>query len=463
MTITREIARFATELKYEDLPLEVVNEIKRLMLDSLGCALGGLRTEKGKIAVRLARCLGGPSEATIVGTMDKVSVAASSFATGELINALDYEALLSPPDHATPYVMAAPLAIGEMKGISGKELIVAIALAHELATRIGSSLIFGNRFAVELPEREMVMSLPTPGYGLCAFGGVAGAGRLLGLNAERMAHAMGIAGYTAPVPMLMKFAFTLPSSMSKYLAAGFLSQAEVIAVLLAEMGYTGDKEVLEGNYGFWRGFGCDGWMPESITEGLGEKWYFPYRIFYKTFPCCGAMQNALAHFQKIIIENGLQPDEIGEVRVRLNPLAELPLWRTTQIETHIEAQFSVPYVFAVMAHGIEIGPSWQAQETFRDSKIIEFMRRVKILTAMDGDARERPDVEVMVHKGATRKVYSQRGLALRDKMTDAELIEKFKHNVRTLLEEERANKVIDDLQRLEDLPDISGLLQSGSY
>ncbi len=459
MTITGEIARFASELKYEDLPPEVVNETKRLILDSLGCAVGGLRTEKGAIAVRLARRLGGPSEATIVGTRDKVSTAAASFAAGELINALDYEALLSPPDHATPYVMAAPLAIGEMKKVSGKEFIVAVALAHEVATRIGASLIFGDRFGVKIPEHEGLMSIPTPGYGLCVFGGVAGAGRLLGLSADKIAHAMGIAGYMAPVPMLAKFAFTLPSSMSKYLSAGFLSQAEVTAVLLAEMGYTGDREVLEGEYGFWRAFGCNGWIPESITEGLGKRWYSPYRIFYKTFPCCGAMQNALALFQTIITDNGLQPDEIEEVRAQLNPLAALPLWQTTQIETHIEAQFSVPYVFAVMAHGIEIGPSWQAQETFSDPKITEFMRKVKVFTHMDGDARERPDVEVLLHRGARRKVHSRSGLALRDKMTDAELIEKFKRNARTILDEERTNRAINCVQRMEDLSDISQLLQ----
>lgn len=459
MTITGEIARVATEVKYEDLPREVVTETKRLILDSLGCALGGLRTDKGKIAVRLAKCLGGPSEATIVGTGDKVSVAASSLASGELINALDYEPLLSPPDHATPYVIAAPLAIGEMKRMPGKELIVATALAHELATRVGSSLIFGDRFAVELPERGVAMSLPSPGYGMCVFGGVAGAGRLFGLNAEKMAHAMGIVGYMSPVPMLGKFATTVPSSMSKYLSAGFLSQVEVIAVLLAEMGYTGDKEVMEGDHGFWRAFGGEGWMPGPMTEGLGERWYFPHRIFYKVYPCCGAMQNSLAHFHKIITENGLEPDDIEEVQVTLNPLAELPLWRTTQIATHVEAQFSVPYVFAVMAHRTEIGPSWQTQETYRDPRIIQFMRKVKVFTNMRGHSGERPDVEVLVDGGGKRKVYSRKGLALRGNMTDVELMEKFKRNARTILDDERITIAADCVQRLEDLSDISELVR----
>jgi len=104
MQVTEDIAEFAARIHYEDLPQYVTQETKRLLLDTMGCAIGGVRTQKGKTSIHLARALGGPAEATILGTGDKVSGASSAFAAGELINALDYEALLSPPDHATPYV-----------------------------------------------------------------------------------------------------------------------------------------------------------------------------------------------------------------------------------------------------------------------------------------------------------------------------------------------------------------------
>ena len=203
-------------------------------------------------------------------------------------------------------------------------------------------------------------------------------------------------------------------------------------------------------------------MPGPMTEGLGERWYFPRRIFYKVYPCCGAMQNSLAHFHKIIMENRLEPDDIEEVQVTLNPLAELPLWRTTQIATHVEAQFSVPYVFAVMAHRTEIGPSWQTEETYRDPRIIQFMRKVKVFTNMAGHSGERPDVEVLVYGGGKRKVYSGKGLALRGNMTDVELMEKFKRNARNILDDERITIAANCVQRLEDLSDISELVRSTS-
>lgn len=457
MGVTREIACFAKETQYKDLPSPVVKETKRLLLDTIGCAIGGIGTQKGELAIRIARSLGGPAEASLLGTRDKVSVASSAFATGELMNALDSEALLSPPEHATPYVLAALLSIGEMKKVSGRECILATAVAHELATRMGSSLILENSSSVELPDKGVRMSLPIPGFGLCAFGGVASAGRLWGLSAEKIAHAMGIVGYSVPVPMITKFATTVPASMPKYLSAGVLSQGEVLAVISADMGCTGDTEVLEGDYGFWRAFGCDGWRPERITEGLGESWHFPERIFYKSFPCCGAMQNTLAHFCNIVREQDLRPEDIQELTVKLNLLAELPVWRTTHIENHIDAQFSVPFVFSVAAHRIDVGPSWQAPETLRDQRISEFMKKVRVITELDPDAQAKPDVEVVVGTGANRKAYSKRGFALVHQMTDGELIEKFRGNTRSILDKGQVQKAVEAIQTLEELDDISEL------
>ncbi|MBN2126436.1 MAG: MmgE/PrpD family protein, partial [Deltaproteobacteria bacterium] len=363
MSVTQDIARFSADISYEDLPGEAVRECRRLLLDTLGCALGGLLTEKGRIGLRLAHALGGPPESTLLGGAVKGSVAAASYLGGELMNALDYESLLSPPDHVTPYVLAAPLAVAEMKRVSGKELLTAIALSHELTTRIGSSLLFGNRFAVELPERGITMGLPTPGYGVCTFGGTAAAARLLGLDADGIARAMGIAGYAAPVPMLMTFAHGVPAALPKYLSSGMLSMQEALAAASAALGSSGDRDVLDGPYGFWRAFGCDGWRPEIVTHELGRDWTFPNRLFYKSFPCCGAMQNGLALFSSLLEEHELQPEDIVSVRVKQNLLAELPVWRSERVTSHIDAQFNVPFVFAAAALRIEPGPRWQAPET----------------------------------------------------------------------------------------------------
>jgi 2-methylcitrate dehydratase PrpD len=459
MTVTRELARFASEVSYEGLPASVVRQTKRVILDSVGCALGGLATKKGDYAVALARSLGGPPEASLMGTKEKVSVSAAAYATGELMNALDYEALLSPPDHATPYVLAALLAMAEKKGASGKDCIVAGAAAHEITTRIASGLVFGSRFAVEIPDRGVVMGLPTPGYGLCVFGGVAASGRIWGLDADQIAQAMGIAGYQAPVPMLLKFSTTVPAGMPKYLSAGVLSQQEVLAVLSAAMGCTGDETVLDGDYGFWRSFGCDAWRPETVSEGVGKMWHFPERIFFKTFPCCGAMQSTLALFRQILSENAFQPEDIVEVRVKLNPLAALPVWRSEAVANHIDAQFNVPYVFSVLAHRVELGPAWQREKTLRDESIGAFMKKVTALTDLDEGSRGRDDVEVVAETDAGRKVYTKRGFAVDLDMDNGALEEKFIQNCRPFLDENRARKAASALFELETVGNIQEIFE----
>lgn len=458
--ITRDLADFAASIRYDQLPPFVVAETKRLLLDTIGCALGGLYTEKGRLAVKLAQNLGGLPEASLFGTDQKVSAASSAYATGELMNALDYEALLSPPEHATPYVLAAPLAVGEMKRISGKECILATALSHELATRLGSSLLFGERFNVEIPERGVGLSIPFAGFGQCVFAGTAAAARLWGLGRDEIAHAMGIAGYQAPVPMVPKFCSTVPTFTSKYLSAGFLSLAEVLAVTSAAMGCTGDTEILDGPCGFWTAFGCEGWQPENLVEDLGRTWHFPGRIFYKPFPCCGAMQNALSHFHQILTEHDLQPEEIVQVKVRLGLLAELPAWKKNRAENHTDVQFNTPFVFSALAHKVPVGPPWQTPETLSRKDIREFMKKVKVLTGLDEEARGNPDVEVVVGFGKERRSYARRGFSLVIPMDEPALIEKFMRNTRLGLEEEEARKAVASILALEEVEYISEVFDS---
>ena len=457
--ITRDISKFAAEVRYEDLPYEVVQETKRLILDSIGCTIGGIETEKGRIAIRFGEEISSDGNTTILGHKEKVSPMASAFANGELMNALDYESLLSPPEHLTPYVLPACITCGEMKDVSGKELITATAVAHEITTRISESLVFGNRFGVKLQDKDMAISLPTPGYGLCMFGGIAGAGRLLGFRAEELANAMGIGGYSVPVPLLARFTVTAPTTMTKYLSSGVVSQMEIMALLLSQFGHTGDKEILDGEYGFFRYFGSDSWSLESVIKELGEKWFFHQRIFYKRYPCCGAMQNGLGLFDQIIGENRLQPDEIEEVTVILNLLVELPAWKNEDIRSHIDIQFSTPFVFALVANRVEAGPLWQTDRILNNEVIRDFMNKVKVMTSLDREAIGQPQVKVAVLRDNKQKTYSQSGLSAFVEMSEKDLIDKFRRNVASLMEEKKVDEALDLLLGLEDVKNISVLLK----
>ncbi len=177
--ITQELVNFVVDTEYKDLPQEVVHESKRILLDTIGCALAGLATDKGRISVALARRLGGPPEAMIWGMGDRVSSSAAAFANGELINALDMDALLIPGGHITPLVIPAPLALAESVGASGKDLIIATAFGHEISSRVAEGLTEWRGYVEEGPDRGKQISPAVQGMSACIFGGTSACGKVL--------------------------------------------------------------------------------------------------------------------------------------------------------------------------------------------------------------------------------------------------------------------------------------------
>lgn len=453
-SVTQELANFAVETKFEELSHEAVHEAKRVLLDCIGCAFAGLTTDKGKFSVELARRLGGPPESTILGVGDKVSACSAAFSNGELINALDYDVGMIPPGHSSPCVVPASLALAEYVSASGKELILAIVLGHEISGRLGSALTDLVEGVIEDSGGISVVLPPVFGYGLHVFGGTASAGKILKLDNKKMANAFGIAGYAAPVPAMVKWYKSPPAAMTKYASTGWISQVGVTSALLAEIGYTGDTTVLDGEYGFWRFF-CsdkDKWKPNKVTDGLGETWRFHSgTLFYKPYPCCGILRNVLDGFIKIIDENNLMPEDIETIRILSLPLIEEPIWLSKDIRTHIDAQFSAPFNFAVAAHRIKIGAEWQALHIVKDPKIKEFMEKVSVgsRNILDG---------WLVEVEAKGKLFREESAYALHGMTDAELVAKFENNASRILPWPRIDRVIKLSLELETVENISELM-----
>ena len=459
---TSLLADFVTDLQYTDLPESVITEAKKVILDSIGCSLAGTLCKKGEVSIAFAKKSGSPPEATIIGSSQRVSLAMAAFVNGELITALDYDPLFAPFGHITPYVLSAPLAVSEREHASGKDVIVAVVLAHEIAQRIATGLIMPERFGKKTDREGVVLIPPIHGYGVNIFGGIAGVSKILGLPKDTIEHAMGIGGYMCPVPTLMQFAENVPSSMSKFSPAGWIAQAEVTAVFLAEAGYTGDTNVLDGNFGFWKSFGADGWRPEIVIQDLGKRWYLPEMIGYKRYPCCGAMHQALDILCAIIDTFDLQPENIQEIHVVLNLLAELTLWKNRDIQTHIEAQFSTAYVFSLACHKVEAGYQWQIPQTYNDPKILDFMKKINIITPASPDYENKENVvEVIAYDAQTKeKRYTESDVWTSiSPIRDQEVYEKFIRNAKDVLPVEKARQVLETILTLDELNDISKLMK----
>ena len=462
---THKLVNFITNSRYVDLPKEVVGEAKRVLLDSLGCALAGIRVDKGALSVQLARKLGGKPESTIIGAGNKVSSTEAAFANGELINALDMDAILYP-GHVTPYVIPAPLAIAESNKASGKELILAIVLGHEISIRLGESLRGPKKYLKEEGGGKVILS-DVHGLSSCIFGGTAGVSKILKFDYAKTANAIGIAGHICPVPSIAKWQNTnAPSGMAKYLSAGWLSQAEVSAALLADLGYTADNSVLDGDYGFWKFYASDKWRPDKIENGLGEEWRF-LDISYKPYPCCRLMHGALDSFIKIIDENNIKPTDIARVSLLLDTLTDKPLWHNCNVRTHLDAQFSVPYVFAVAAHRIKIGVDWQTPATISNPRIREFMDKVEFKSHPNFEEemlKRRISSLSTIEVVAKGRIYTEEKTWMKGdsfpaeaRMTDEELISKFKNNAQDVLPLNQIEELIESIFNLEKINNVCKL------
>lgn len=458
------LSRFAVETDFSDLPEHVVEETKHTLLDHVGCALGAVSTEKGEITAAHARRLGGTGESTVIGHDDRVSCVNAAFANGELMLALDYSGIVSG-GHDGVHVLPPLLAMAEVAGASGRELLTATAIGMEVSGRLGRGL---GKHAITPEEvrarQERESSRPT-GNAYSNVASAAGAGRLLGLDGERLRHAMGIAGHLTMILNYSRWAYTDRSYMGKYGMPGWQNTGAVRATLLAEMGYVGDVGVLDDpEHGFTWIAGFDHWEPGKVTRDLGGEWVFPVRMHYKPYPCCGAFHSALDCFYSVVEEHDLGPDEIDRVtaitRGKMDGFPE---------EGMEGAQFDPHHVFAVAAHRVPRGPEWYTPETMEDPNVEAFGEMVSCVPHPDYAEARREDplseaggieVEARGRTFREERRYRRGTAGTEAALTEAELVEKFRRNAAGVLSEDRIDRAVERFTNLEAVEDVGDLMRT---
>jgi len=468
--LSREIAQFVGATTFEDLPEPAVHEVKRIILDSIGCGLAGIKNDKGKIAVQFAMRLGGTPESSILGGGEKVSCCNAAFANGELINARDHDCYFSTFGQIAAYVLPAHLAVAESVSASGRDLILATALGHEIAARVAGALSVQSELVTEGTQQPHVGRTPTHGHGQCIFGAAVGAGKLLGLDPGQLVNALGIAGYFCAVPSQRKWEETAPSSMAKYGSGGWVAMGGVTSSLLAQMGYVGDATLFEGDYGFWRFWASERWEPAVVTEGLGKEWLF-VETGYKPYPCCPFIHGSLDCLKSLMDRHHLKPEEMERVDAFSHPMLGWPVLQNTELASQVDAELSARYLLSCVAHGVG-HDHWQDWETMRDQSILAFMDKVSCLahprfaeiisrdpasfffSAVEVAARgERFSEEQRYLWGAPHTLLAA---------TDEELRKRFEHNASTVLTRAKIDRAVECLVKLEELEDVGELMQQVS-
>lgn len=470
--VTQKLASSITMIGYDDLPEQSVKAVKLVLLDAIGCALGAYVTDRAKIALELVNEFGGNPQASIIGS-HRTSYGLAAFANGELFNALDYDCTGPLTAHVFPYVAPSCLAIAERKHASGKQLILALSLAIEVGGRVVSSLA---QHVILNKEAGSFEETPRFSYTSSIFGGVAGAGKLLGLDSEGISNAFGIAGASTPVPAKQKWDYTSgPAITINYNCwSGWIAQLATVATLLVEKGFTGDTTIMDGEWGFWQIVGSPFFKEDNLLDGLGEKWHVR-DMYFKRFPTCGLSHSSIMAINKIMKDNGINPDDVEQVSVKVSPTVLTPNRKGMDLRSNEDVQFRNVYIFALAVYyGRNPGPAWQLPSVFNDTKIkslaehvfIEPHPRSKELFAgkikTGGWSIHFNDVIVEITaKG--KKFFTELSGSTgphQNPMTDAEIIEKFRNNASySLLKSSKVEEIIHMVNDLEKVDDTTKLMR----
>ena len=460
-TIT-QLADFVEQVSFHDLPENVVHETKRLLLDSFGCALAGVTSDKGKWGVEFARrFFTGLPQSAVLGLGDRMSAMGAVFVNGELINALDYDAA---GKHLPPFVIPPSLATAEMNRASGRDFITACALALEVGMRIGLAL--GSYRDVKDGKTALP---PVTGHSSAVFGGAAGVSKLEGFSREQTAQALGMAGLISPAQTQTPMHKNLPTNTGKYLMAGWAAQTSLTAPALIKAGHRGDVNILDGDYGYWRFTGSTRWDADAVVAGLGETWRFVTKVPIKQYPCCRMMHGGLDCLAAVLAEQQLKAGDIDHIHAHLEATSVEPIFNGRVIANQLDAQFSVAYNMAVLAFGMKPGPGWQDYETMTDPAILQFMDKVTFgphptyADALTKNENARMSgIEVTVGgKTFTKESSFIKGTITDDPatyITDEELAAKFMDNAARILPVKKAAEACKRLMALDSADDINDVI-----
>ena len=361
--------------------------------------------------------------------------------------------------------------MAEYRGISGKDLLLTMAVTYELSARLSSAL---TQIYESIARAGGTYELRHPdvcGAAFTILAGAAGAGKVMQLDQETLANAIGVAGYYAQPSTFRKWEETAPARMTKSDPAGWSAMGSVTAVLLASMGYIGDTDLFDADYGFWKFTASDRWRPERMLAGLGEKWYL--RMAYKPYPagwCCGGANPMLV---EIMEENVLTPDDIEHIRVMTHPLERHRLWQENTLRTEDDVAFNVPYLLACAACGVR-RVDYYNLAVRNDPKIRAFMEKVDpnidddfiqkwcALQVKDFWGTSYMQIEVRA-KGKTffKSLDYQKGADHpSSRMTDEELIEKFSENVEKTIPAHKIDRAIKTIFELEKVRNVTELMET---
>jgi 2-methylcitrate dehydratase len=448
--ITEYLSSYAAALRYEDLPPEVIHKAKGLLIDTLGCAIGGYASEPGKIARRIAgRIYQCDMSATILGSGQKSSPELATFANGVMIRYLDFnDGFVSkggghPSDNFAPVVTCA-----DAIHAGGKEVIVASVLGYEVFCRLFDQF--------DLTPKGFDHAVPG------VISAAMGASKILGLSQKQMVQAINLA---IVANLSLHQTRVGEVSMWKGCALANAGRNAVFAALLAKEGLTGPGPIFEGRYGFFNVV-----IGPFQLEAFGGKGR-PFRMMdatIKRYPCGQFGQTAVD--AAIQLRSKISSvDEIAEVKIgtfwygKTAMAGDIEKWHP---QTRESADHSIPYVVGTALLYGSVDLKHFDNEYLHNQNLLDLLNKIKVEETEEcnslfpGANATRVDLITKSGKKISEFVQHHRG-HYQNPMSDEEIEQKFHSLTNDLLTPNQREKLLTliwNLEQVDDVRRVMGLL-----
>ncbi len=451
-SITRKMARFSRGLQYEDLSPQVIDLVKRFLIDSIGCAYGGSQTEDVKIMTDFFNEMGGKPEATVLQSGQKIPMINAALLNSLMIRALDYNDIYweQDPSHPSDLIPAA-LTPAEVLHKSGKDLILAIVIAYEWEQRLCEFAIPGIR------ERKWHHAT------LTQFAAPLAAGKIMDLSEEQLVHAIGISGsHNATLGAVTAGKLTMMKNSVDPMA----TQAGLLAAILASRGYEGPEHVLDGKEGLVDTLG-ERFDLNVLTEGLGEDFRIS-RCSMKAFPTEALTHSPISAVIKILQTHKIDKKDIREVRIRTVARAADILSDPSKYDprTRETADHSLPYCIAATIVDGAVTPESFLPEKIMDPELRSYLPKIKVIADPEYEITfpelKKAGVEIVLQNDKNYSIEVDYPLGdYREPMDDKTFYAKFDSMVLPLVGKYKRDQIVEtilDLEKLNDVDKLTGLL-----
>ena len=421
--VTRILAQFVATHPARGFSDAVEHEAHRTLMNWVGCAIGAANHPTLAAALAAVQELAPSAQATVLGRSERVDMASAALLNGISSHTFDFDDThLKTIIHPAGPVASAALALGEHIGSSGRELVDALVLGIDVACRVGN-MVYPDHY-----DRGWHITGSTG-----MLGAAAACARLLSLDTDRTAMALGIAA-SQPVGVREQF-----GSMTKPFHPGAAARAGLTSALMAKHGYTASPRAIEAPRGLAQTYSTKcAW--NEITDELGDRFEISFNT-YKPFACGIVIHPSIDACVQLRDAHGMRAEDIARIDLRVHPLV-LELTGKKTPRTGLEAKFSVYHACAV---GIIFGQAGEAEfadEIVARDDVVALRGRVNAVSD-DGMDEAAADVTLTLNDGRTHHVFVEHAIgSLERPMSADDLARKFHGLVDPVLGAAHADELI---------------------